>query len=424
MSNLAEYLPWLAGMVVLAVLSAFFSASEAALFYLRARDRRRMQSGTRGERAAARLLSEPDRLLAAVLLLNLLTNLVFFAMSSVVALKLEHEPDLGRWVGFTFAAGSLLFIIVFSEMFPKSLAVTRPAKLAPLVSIPMTACVRLASPFLPVLRGATQVSLRLVWPSFRPEAILDAEDLERAIQLSHADEAILRQEQAILRNIVHLSQIRVDEWMRPRTRFQIHRPPVHVADLNGELPPGGYLYISEPDSEEVDKAIRLDGLEMLDHPRLDSLAQPVVYLPWRATVADALQSMASSGSQVVVIVNERGETIGVLTFDDILETAFAWSPSRSKRILDLNPIHRIAENRWAISGMMSLKRLARHFGVEVPAARSVTVAGVIQECNKELIEPGDQCQWGPFGFRVIEAPHRDNILVELNYVPPPAEGET
>ena len=72
MNELLTLLPWLITMTILIVCSAFFSASEAALFYLQPRQRREMKrSGLAGEKSTLALLADPDRLLSAVLFWNL-----------------------------------------------------------------------------------------------------------------------------------------------------------------------------------------------------------------------------------------------------------------------------------------------------------------------------------------------------------------
>ena len=114
-----------------------------------------------------------------------------------------------------------------------------------------------------------------------------------------------------------------------------------------------------------------------------------------------------------------------MTIEDILETVFNYSPSRSKRILDQNPIHKVSDGRWVVAGMMSLGSLVRELEDEVaadslktPETHSVTVGGVIQEEMQRLAEQGDVCNWGPFRFRVIEIEHRGNMLVELTLPEP------
>ena len=82
MNELAALTPWLVAMVVLMGFSGFFSASEAALFYLRPRQLRGMESGTTAERSATELLKQPDRLLSAILFWNLLINCLLYTSPS------------------------------------------------------------------------------------------------------------------------------------------------------------------------------------------------------------------------------------------------------------------------------------------------------------------------------------------------------
>ena len=77
-----DVVPWLVAMGALLLASAFFSASEAALFFLSPSDLRRLAGGNRAQRTAADLLDDPDRLLTAVLFWNLVVNLTYFALAA------------------------------------------------------------------------------------------------------------------------------------------------------------------------------------------------------------------------------------------------------------------------------------------------------------------------------------------------------
>ena len=411
MEHLTELLPWLIAMVGLMAGSGFFSASEAALFYLRPRDREQMKSGTPGQRAAFRLTEQPERLLSAILFWNLAINIAYFAISSILAIRLEK---LGSGASILFAVGSLISIIFFCEMLPKNIAVLRPKLLSSKFSIPLSFAVRAVDPVMPFLRWVNLVSRRLIWPGFEPEAYMEVSDLEKAIEHTAENAALIKQEQAVMQNIVLLSSIRVDEWMRPRTQFVTFKPPVMRQDLiKHGMPASGYLLVSEPDSREIEKAIRLDNQYELPDEDLERLAEPVQYMPWCATVAETFEKMTQRHREVTVVVNEYGDTIGILTIEDILETVFHYSPSRSQRLLDMEPIVEMEPGVWQVAGMMSLRRIARHFDIALPETDCITLGGVMQESLQRLCQTDDQCQWGPFDLKVVDAPQRGNMLIEV-----------
>ncbi len=421
MSLLVQLAVSLLAMAGLMAASAFFSASEAALFYLSHRDRRRLAEGNRAQRTAAALLADSDRLLSAVLFLNLVTNTAFFAVSSVASIHLKRQ---GHPAGAgALAAGSVLALIVFSELVPKSLAVLRPRLVSAWVAIPLAGLVRLVDPLLPAFRLVTLLSRRIVWPGFQPEPYLRVGDLERAVQLSTADAGRLAQEQKVLQNLVLLSEIRADELMRPRTHLRLFRAPVSLKDLQGQVPRSGYLLLSEPDSDDVAAAVPLAKLRSIPNERLDQYAQPVVYVPWCTTVAQSLELMRRLGREVAAVVNEFGETIGVLTLDDIVQSVFSPQFSRSERLLRRAPIRPLAPGVWQVTGMTSLRRLVRHFGVPRPPSHSRTVAGVVQEKLERMPQVGDECRWGPFHFKVIDVPERGLLLAELRLVQARAEDD-
>lgn len=398
-------------MAVLVACSAFFSGSEAALFYLRPQDRRALATGGRAQRLANQILGDPDRLLSAVLLWNLATNMTYFGIVSIVGLRLERE--LGATPAILFSVGSVLIIIFFSELLPKSLAVLRPSWTASLVAFPLTAAVRFVDPLMPTLQVISLLSRRLFLPRFKDEPYLQTSDLERAIERSDADSKLLKHERATLRNIVGLSDIRADEWMRPRTQFALFRPPISLDDLAGEMTPSGYLLIAAGDGDDIVGAVNLARQIDLSYNNLEQNAETVIYMPWCATVADVLQQMQQEHREVVAVVNEFGETIGVLTVADILDTIFHTDPSRSERLLDREPIRRVKNGVWHVNEMTNLSRLERHFGVALPHSKSVTVAGMIQERLQRMPHTNDQVSWGPFLFRILELPLRGPLRIEL-----------
>jgi len=401
---------WLFCMMLLLLASAFFSASEAAMFSLRKTQRGSTQALVGVQLTVARLLERPERLLTAVLFWNLLMNLGYFTIGSIVSLHLRHDsPTLAGG----FAVAALLVIILFGEMLPKSLAVIKPTALGRWVAQPLSVAVRAVDPLERFFKMAALLSRRLIWPGFEPEPYLNVRDLERAVRLSGGDAALVEQEQRVLESIVLLSDVRAEELMRPRTQFQSFRPPVTLADLAARTFYGNYLLVTEPDSEEIAGAIALDDLWRVPDGPLDRIAEPVIYVPWSTRAADVLELIRGGKREVAAVINEFGETVGILTFDDILDTIFSVAPSRSDRLARREAIRKVSAGVWHVGGMTSLRRLARTFQITMPEMKSVTITGVLQEVLQRMPVRGDEGRFDRFKFKVLDAPRRGQLLIEL-----------
>jgi CBS domain containing-hemolysin-like protein len=409
----------LAAMVALALASAFFSCSEAALFSLQTDDRRKLRSGDAAQRAAEDLLRRPERLLSAILFWNLLVNVAFFALASVIGIQLEREGR--RAESATLAVVSLFSLIAVGEMLPKTLGVQLPRALAPLVSFPLAFAVRALDGLMPLLSAVNRLLQRLLAPSFRREHYLEIHDLERAISLSTADQQLAAMERSALHNIVLLSELTAEELMRPRTQYRSYRPPLSLQELTCEAVDGGYVLVAEEDSDEVAGAIPLGRMTALPRQHLEQFARPVACVPWCAAGSAVLEQLQQQQQEVAAVVNEMGETIGIITLEDMLGAIFDGDSSRSARALATASIRQLAADRWSVTGFTNLRRLSRHFSLPLAPSRSLTVRGVLQEILQRMPVAGDEVVWGGFRFRVLDADRQESIRVEVTL---PIEGAT
>ena len=429
-------------MALAALVSAFCSAAEATYFSLAGHDRRRFQSGNRFQRMAADLATQPNKILPVVLLWNLTANLVIFAGSTIMVIHLQKKDHVTE--SGLFALATLFGAIVFCEVIPKSLGVTLPRRLAPLLALPLSLLTHIVGPIIPLLERINLLSQRLFCPNLKPEPYLRVSDLERMIDLAprrkkssantEPSATLLRREQQVLRNIVSLSDATAEEMMRPRTRLRLFKPPVTLASLQGSVPPGGYLLITEPDTDEIASAIALDryigghivslaqqhvtalpcdgGTEMI---AWNEQSNPVVFVPWRMKASHVLETLQKEKKEVAAVVNEYGETIGILTFDDLVYSIFALVPSRSRLLFNQAPVRRNGEGRWLVSTMTTLRRVARYFHVELPEHEPSTVGGILEEMLERFPQEDDRCDWGPFHWHVLARTESGIFDVEITF---------
>jgi putative hemolysin len=415
MEILQQYGLHFLAMAALTAASAFCSCSEAALFSLQADDRRALRAGNAAQRSAVELLTRPDRLLTAILFWNLVFNFGYFVVGAHVELRLRQNDRDGE--AFALTIGALLAMIVLGEMLPKTFGVLQARLLASLVSLPVAALVRALDPLMPAATAANNLLQRVLFPRFKREHYLEISDLERAIELSTADAHLVAKEQSALRNIVLLSEVTAEELMRPRNQYRLFKPPVSIDDLHGALPPGGYVLITEPDSDEIAGAVALNQLASVPRQHLERFARSVIYAPWSAPASAVLEELQRHEREVAAIVNEFGETIGIVTLADLMETIFEADSSRSARLLATSSIRPHGEGRWLVTGITNLRRLSRHFDVPLELAKSVTVAGLLQERLQRMPVVGDEVSWSGFHFCVVEAPEPGALTVEVEAPP-------
>ncbi|HXV14568.1 MAG TPA: DUF21 domain-containing protein, partial [Candidatus Krumholzibacteria bacterium] len=130
---MGEVALYFSGLVVLLLLSAFFSGSEAALFSLSRSQQRVLRDASPGGRVAVRLLAHPRPLLITVLVGNLAVNVL--ATSTATALAIDAFG--ARGVGLAFAVMSML-IMVLTEIVPKALGMHWAPRVAPVVALPLS----------------------------------------------------------------------------------------------------------------------------------------------------------------------------------------------------------------------------------------------------------------------------------------------
>lgn len=402
MDTVAIWLPGIVTMGVLVAASGFFSGSETALFYLSREDLRRMQTGNSGERLAAQLMRNPDRLLTVVLFWNLVINLTYFMVSLIVAKKLMEANHSSMAGVITF--GGLGGMILCGEVAPKSLAVIFRKQVAVLASWPLAIAARALDPALPFLGTTTRALRRAIWPNLKLEPYLEFDDIERAVESSELGEEIVQLEQQILGRILDLSEMHAEEIMRPRGTYKVWQPPISLEDLRNVEDPADVVLIADEDGDTIVKAIFLEELSHLPERNLESIADEVVFVPWCGSVAATLTQLRRKFVSVASVVNEYGETVGIITEGDILDTLLNPDSSRTQRLLDRDPIVKIRSG-YLVDGLTTLRYLGERLGFDYDPGDEglLTVTSLLHEELQRFPTINDQCTWQGYRFTVKTA---------------------
>ncbi len=407
------WLPGLGAMACLAAASGFFSMCETTLFHLTHDEIRAMRVGRPRERLAASLLGNADRLLTGILFWNLLANLGYFAIAAALVVRLAQAGHRGP--AAVFGALAVLALVVLGDVLPRGVAVGRRRGLSTAVARPLSAALRLVDPVMPRMQRAARALRRTFWPRLTREPLLESADLERAVDASQQSDDVVRHERQVLHNVLDLSELTVEELMRPRGTYVTLAPPITLAGLRGQVPPGDLITVQDRAADDILSAIPLAGLTGAPDHGLESAGEDVAYLPWCATAASALQLLRDRFCSVASVVNEYGESIGIVVYEDLLDTILTHDPSRTRRVLHREPVVPAGDGAWEVEGFTTLRYLSRKLGVEFDpdADPVVTVRGLFFEQLEGMPNVGDQFAWRGFRLSVVEVTRRGQIRVRV-----------
>ncbi|MEN8127074.1 MAG: CNNM domain-containing protein, partial [Planctomycetota bacterium] len=202
-------------MAVLLFCSAFFSGSETAFFHLSRRTVRQFsQSKAKLERLTAKTLSNPNQFLTALLFGNMLVNVLYFAITSMMSFQLGRSA--GSAVGTVIAVSGFILLLLFGEMLPKSIAYTNTRQFC-LFAAP--ACYLFLRIFNPLL---VAIELIIVQPAIRlfvrphKSAGVSVNQLKMLLDSSRQQGLISSHENQLIAEILKFSFLKVRHVMQPR----------------------------------------------------------------------------------------------------------------------------------------------------------------------------------------------------------------
>jgi CBS domain containing-hemolysin-like protein len=313
-------------------------------------------------------------------------------------------------------------VILFGELLPKSVGVMAPVKISRFIALPMWGIMLAVRPISIAMHAINDVFRRLIWPGMVPESVLETTDLERAIELSETSSAMIDLEKGILQNILQLSNIQAPDWMHPKSQFgTIELPASHAQisewqkeyqDEEKSLSKYNIVLVQSHSDHEVTGTTTIEELARSCEKRVAPAIHGAIYVPWCAGLAGVFQQLLRVDGKLAIVVNERGDSIGVLLIEDIIEAIFA-SPSVAINTMGRPLFARTGEAKWEVTGTTRIKQLQRSLGIKLPDTRDATIAGVMQSQLRRIAQVGDQVSWGPFRLQVTDIPRRGEMFVQI-----------
>ncbi|MBN1360947.1 MAG: HlyC/CorC family transporter [Sedimentisphaerales bacterium] len=385
-------------MVFLLAGSAFFSGSETAFFNLTRRQIKQLGAAkNRVSKLLAHLLAKPGQLLNCLLLGNMIVNVLFFALSSVLMLRVKAQWGIPAATGLAF--GTFFALVLFGEILPKSLAYASSRPVALAAAVPVYLCVQVLNPVAFLARAVfLEPVLRLLLGHQRLPRAITMSEFRSVIDYSRRRGLITEDENKLLAEVVELGFLKVRHVMQPRVDIvgcDVSEPPPAVRQRMRKhrltkIP----VYIGDIDG--VIGIVHLRQLLLRPGVSVDHLVQPAQFVPEQKSVESLLEFFRKTETDMALVVDEYGGIAGSVHLEDIAEELFGSAAVTS----DEEPIKQLGPFEYRLSGDLAIHDWADVFGIDLGETRLSTIGGLVTALLGKIPRGGDVARLGNVRFTV------------------------
>lgn len=410
-------------LLFLLFLSALYSAGETSLTAAsRGRMHQLERDGDKGAARVNRLLTDQEKMIGAILLANNVLNIGASALTTSVLATL-FPGAMG--VAISTIVMTVL-IVVFTEVLPKSLAISKPDEVARFMSRFVAITVFLFAPVVQTMQWIVRQTLRPFGIKLDPETdVLAAhEEIRGAIEYHHDEGAVQQSDRNMFRGVLDLAELDVSQIM-------VHRKSIYMLDVDQpiqaviekalayahtRLP----LYKDNPENivgvlhvRDLMEAMALAGGKFDEIDALKIAREPW-FIPDTTNLKSQLSAFLKAKSHFALVVDEYGALQGLVTLEDILEEIVGEIDDEHDDVLD--EIRKQADGSIHVDGDMSIRDLNRAMDWNLPDDEAVTVAGLVIHEARAIPEPGQTFIFFDRKFQIMRRNRNQITAIKISVV--------
>ena len=385
-------------MLILLACSAFFSGAETAFFNLSRRQVKSFRdSKHKVQNLVGSLLNKPGHLLNSLLFGNMTVNVLFYAVSSILIMRVKEQGSL-LFAGIV-ALISFTALVLLGEILPKSIAYANSKAVSLTAALPAFLCLKIFTPLEYVFKFIIlEPILRLFLGPVRSPKSITVGEFKSLIDSTRKQGLISADENKLLTEIIELGLLKVRHVMRPRVDMlacsvtdspETARNKMQANNLT-KLP----VYV-----ETIDNIVGVIHLRQLllkaDIP-LDKIVQHIYFVPEQKTVESLLEFFRRSRTDMAIVVDEYGGIAGSVRLEDIAEELFGQIEQTSQ----IEPIKQTGPFEYRLAGNLAIHDWAEVFGIDLSESRIATVGGLVTTLLGKIPKSGDVAYLKNFKFTV------------------------
>lgn len=396
MSNIAVQLILILFLVVLA---GFFSSSETAYLSLQKfKVRRMLEEKQPGAKTVADLRENLDKLLTTVLIGTNYVSSLASGLVTALTFSLFSDSYLSNFTPFITA----FFLTTFGQIIPKTIAGLFPEKIACIFAVPLKI---LQTVLYPVVWVFSKISLFAVWIvekiSKNPETGITEEDLRALIDVGQNEGTIEKDEGKMLNKLISFNDLNANDIMKHRSFLSKVSVDADVNQIIEEFNENGYstLVVYKENIENVVgvinyKTILYKNLSSEKIETAEDLMTPVMYIPGTLSVLEVLNKFRKEEFKFAVVLDEQGQTSGVVTMEDIMKIVFGRMTNEDNydSIPAEEKIKLVSYNTFLIPGELKLEEVNEVLNMNLESDECNTLGGWVLEQFGHLPSIGEIVQ--------------------------------
>ena len=366
-------------LVLLLSASAFFSSAETALMTSnKLRIRNLAENGDKRAEKVLEITANTDKMLSAILIGNNIVNLSASALSTTLTLKVFGSSLVG------VATGVLTFLIlVFGEITPKNVASKNAENIALKYIGIISVLVVILTPVIYVVNKVAGIVISLFVKNNDDNNMVTEDELRAMVEVSHEDGVIEKEEKKMIVNVVDFGDTVAGDIMLPRVDMVMVSVESSYEEILKIFREERYTRIPVYE-ESPDNVIGIlnvkDFLLIEDKENFsvkEHLREPLYTYEYKKT-SSLMVDMRKTGANIVIVLDEYGTTVGLITLEDMLEEIVGEIRDEFDAEED-EGITKISETEYLIDGSTNLDDVNDRIGLELSSEEYESIGGIIME---------------------------------------------
>ena len=405
-------------LIVLVILSAYFSATETAFTSLnRIRLKSKADAGNRRAALALRLVDQYDNLLSTILVGNNIVNLSASSLATVFfteGLRLQNGAVISTAV-------ITIVVLIFGEVSPKSLAKEYPESFA-VFSAPIMRILMVILTPVNFLFSLLKKLLSMVFHKEGDSGITE-EELVTMVDQAEIEGGLDQHESKLIRSAIEFNDMEVDEILTPRVDIVAVEDTDSMDDIAQAFAESGYsrLPVYHEDIDDIIGVIHekdFHAARYRGQTDLKAITGPMLYTTGNTKISELLRILQREKAHMVIVVDEYGGTEGLVTLEDIVEELVGEIWDEHDEVIE--EFKKQEDGSYLISCSADLTDLFDLFSIKGECDAN-TISGWVMEQIGRIPEEGDHFTSDGLDVTVTKVDHRRVLEIRVEVLPQPED---